>query len=711
MFESRLKWFSFLLGLLALAIVLRLVDIQLLHAADYELLAGRILTRAPVLLPAVRGSILDRDGQVLVCDEPAYDVCVHYGVLSGNDDYLPAVARELRRRGERPAGTPLREIVAELRMQITEVMWPRLAAITGVSVADLIERGERIRARVETIRQAAGQPVREERMFHPIVESVDESALLAIRMELERMPWLTITPGSRRVVHDADHLAHLLGRTGAVSAEALERDPDRDDERRALRPGERCGVSGIELAGEEQLRGVRGRLVEDLDRRVIEHADQQRGSDVRLTISAELQRRATEMLGDAVANSIYPAGGAAVVIDVATREVLVLASWPDYASERFSSDYAALQEDLVGRPLLFRAVQAQYAAGSTCKAVTLVAALTEGVTTPSRTVECRGFLHTPDAFRCWIFNQYGSSHGPMDAELAVKNSCNIYFYVMGEELGPSKLCEWFTQFGLGRPAGTGLIEESPGIVPSEAWLLRHRERTFQNADARNFAVGQGEITITPLQAANVGATIASGVWRPVKLYDTDESASDPPREAGPPLPAVGLRVLRRGMWRVVNDEGGTAEMAKLATPGVVMCGKTGSAQASPIAIRWRFRCTWPGGREEWVVAASRDVLLAALADDPPTIVDAEIVERYPPWQPGDRLPSHAWLVGYTQDADTPPGDVPRGRSYAIAVVIEFGGGGGRVAGPLARRIMEAVLAHEGAAATSRDLGGAAPQTP
>lgn len=711
MFESRLKWFSFLLGLLALAIVLRLVDIQLLHAGDYEVLAGRILTRAPVLLPAVRGSIVDRDGQVLVSDEPAYDVCVHYGVLAGSDDYLPAVARELRRRGERPASAPLREIVAELRTQITEVMWPRLAAITGVSVADLIERGERIRARVETIRQAAGQPVREERMFHPVVESVDETALLAIRMELERMPWLTITPGTRRVVHDADHLAHVLGRTGAVSAEALTHDAYRDDERRALRPGERCGVSGIELACEDYLRGVRGRLVEDVDRRVIEHAEQERGHDVRLTISAELQRRATELLGEAVASSIYPAGGAAVVIDVGTREVLVLASWPDYAPERFGADFSQMQDDVIGRPLLFRAVQAQYAAGSTCKAITLVAALTEGVTTPARKIECRGFLHTPDAYRCWIFNQYGSSHGPMDAEMAVKNSCNIYFYVMGEELGASKLCEWFTQFGLGRPAGTRLIEESPAIVPSESWLLSHRERTYQNADARNFAVGQGEITITPLQAANVGATIASGVWRGVKLYDVGGSAEGAEREAGPPLPAAGLRVLRRGMWRVVNDEGGTAEMAKLSTPGVVMCGKTGSAQASPIAVRWRFHCTWPDGREEWVVATSREVLLKALADDPPTIVEGEIAERYPPWEPGERLPSHAWFVGYTQDAATPPGEAPRGRSYAVAVAIEFGGGGGKVAAPVARRIVEAVLERDRAGATSRGADGAGLRAP
>ena len=186
-----------------------------------------------------------------------------------------------------------------------------------------------------------------------------------------------------------------------------------------------------------------------------------------------------KLLADAVGElpAREQAGAAAVVIDVATREVRALASYPVYSYTDFNADYEQLQRDAQRLPLLFRAVQGQYPPGSICKAITLVGGLSEGVITPETRFHCTGFMlpDKPDRFRCWIYNQYGTTHDAAEpegqnGEDAVRNSCNIYFFHVGEGLGVDRLCDWFSRFGLGRSAGTGLIEEVDGIVPTYAWL-------------------------------------------------------------------------------------------------------------------------------------------------------------------------------------------------------------------------------------------------
>ena len=116
-----------------------------------------------------------------------------------------------------------------------------------------------------------------------------------------------------------------------------------------------------------------------------------------------------------------------------------------------------------------------------------------------------------------IYKQHKYWHGGLIAEEAIKHSCNIFFYTVGERLGAERLCHWFAEFGLGKRQGTGLIEETAGILPTPAWLFHKRGRTPEKSDARNFAIGQGEVTATPLQAANAAATVATGRWAPVKL--------------------------------------------------------------------------------------------------------------------------------------------------------------------------------------------------
>jgi cell division protein FtsI/penicillin-binding protein 2 len=705
MFQKRLVWFAILLAGVALVVIARLVQIQVLQAAEYERLADRILSRRPEYVPAPRGTVFARGGEALLTDVPTSDVCVHYGALTGRETYLLQAARALRKRGDYPAERDLRDIAAELRQQIDE-MWWRLAGLTGVSQPELLERARGVVARVERWRAASQQEmIREENQLQPVLEDVDNEAAVAVRLELERYPWLRVVPSSRRVAAHADALPHVLGRMGEASPERIVADPLHGDELRGLRKGDYCGVSGIERLADSSLRGRRGRVTLDYAWQPLDRIEPVPGHDVHLTIDLDLQEYVLRLLEEAEKQlpESQQAGASAVVIDVATREVRALVSYPVYDYGSFNDQYEQLRRDGRRLPLLFRAVQAQYPPGSICKAITLVGGLSDGVITPTTRFHCTGHLlpDQPDRFRCWIYNQYdGLTHDMaqpegQDGESAVRNSCNIYFFQVGGRLGPQRLCEWFARFGLGRPTGTGLIEEADGIVPDQAWMTRVAGRGHQTSDAWNFAIGQGEVTITPLQAANVTATIASGQWAPPRLaYDDSGHAFGDPLVPPTTFDEGALHVLRRGMWRVVNEHGGTAaRYAALNRHDYELCGKTGSAQtpARPVAYRYTFE--WPDGRRDSAVAYLEEDARAALAAPDETVrcVGRHVAERFPRLDEGERLPSHAWFIGYTQPASTPRGDRPQGKVYAIAVIIEFGGSGGATAGPVAKKIAEYLL--------------------
>ncbi len=717
MFERRLAWLGTILSLLALLIVARLVDIQVIHAAQFVELSDRLLTRPVRYLPAPRGPILDRNGVTLAADRPTYDVTLMFPVLKeivrGQPDrdsqkYLEAVARELRKRGRLPAKASTEESVTELRRQL-RTMWSELPGMVGCSAELLQQRADAVVRRVERIRESRvrrtgiDEPVREEQQYHAVAAGLGEERALRARLELDRYPWLDVVPSSVRDVSPSPSLVHALGRLGAADDDRIGDDPLRGDELRRLRPGDECGVNGAEWLGEPLLRGTRGRVVEDFDRQELERQDPVPGSALRLSLDSELQAAVLEMLRQAVESSANPAGGAAVVLDAQTREVLALVSFPTYSPEEFDRDYDRLRRDWRWQPLRFRAVSNQYPPGSTCKAITLYGALADGKISPNERVHCSGMFmpSQPNQFRCWIYNEYpGVTHdlrgdpAGQNASDAVRNSCNIYFYTLGDRLGPQRLCEWFDRFGIGRLAGAGLLEEADGISPNDAWLRRNRpsEPEAQRADAWNWAIGQGEVGITPLQAANVAATIAEGRWAPVRLALDAIPGSEPGAiPVGPELDARWLTVLREGMWRVVNERGGTAHGAKLETPGYVMCGKTGSAQTVPRVLDHRFTLEWPDGRREVRVGQFEEDVLAGAGTPPPRIVGRQANRRFPEVE---SLSSHAWFIGYTQRDDTSRGGAPRGRCYAISVIIEFGGSGGRVAGPVARQIAEYLLRSE-----------------
>ncbi|MEP0848668.1 MAG: hypothetical protein HRF50_17825 [Phycisphaerae bacterium] len=714
MFERRLRWFIVLMVVLTGVIVARLVEIQVVRAADYQGLADRQLTRPIQYLRAPRGAIRDRNGALLISDVPTYDVNVHYAVLSGEDSrYLEALARELRRSDIAPKDRPLAESVAELRTRVAG-MWRKLVELTGVPEDSLRARAASIVRRTQAMRdfirsRSPNVPsIREEALLHPLIDNVDDRTAVGVRLALEGDPWLRVVPSSHRVARAPDALMHVLGRLGAASPEQIEADSLAADELRALARDDLCGVSGVERLAELTLRGTRGRVVEDFDRHTIEHTPPQPGRDVYLTIDAQIQSRVYELLAEAVENSEHPAGGAAVVLDAETREIIALVSYPAYSQEQLEREGDRLAADTRRTPLRCRAVSNAYPPGSTCKVITLYGGLAEGVVGEHARIHCTGHFLPNDQgkFRCWIYNQYpGVTHDMrgypdgLDASDALRNSCNIYFYTVGDRLGLERLCRWFNALGLGRTQGTGLIEETDGIVPTAEWLAAARPGSPQPqaADVWNYSIGQGEVCATPLQAANVIASLAEGEWRPVCLArDGSGRRVGPPEAPAVPLDERHLRVLREGLWRVVNERGGTAYAAKLDMDDYELCGKTGSAQAVPLVLNRRYFFEWPGGRRETVLATSEEEAALRFADvsPPPRLVGWRAQDRFPAWQEGDKLPAHAWFTGYTQPARTPRGARPRGSVYAISVIIEFGGSGGNVAGPVAKRIAELLLQAE-----------------
>lgn len=707
MFETRLRWFVALIALTTLPLLARLVEIQLVRADQYSQYAERAPVRVRKSLRAPRGAILDRAGRQLVHDVPAADIAAHYAVLAGGPElrsnYLRAQARRLRDAGALDVDTTLTEAAQQLEEQI-DPSWKQLADLTGRTTAEFAEVADQVRRRIARMRSAVErrtgvtQPIREEQEFHPVLEGLSDAQVFEVRRALEgRCPWISVVPGSRRVTENADTLLHLLGREATASEERIESDPLAEDELRRLRPGDTCGVSGVERACDVLLRGRRGVLTLDANGTTLERIDATSGQDVTLTVDTEFQDQVAEILQKAVDASENPAGGSAVVIDVETREVLALVSYPSYTLDAYAQNYSTLAGDTHWTPLRFRAVANEYAPGSVCKVVTLTGALTDGAITPATRFECTGVFQADQAehFRCWIYNQFGLTHGPQTAEDAIRNSCNIFCFHTGERLGAQRLCDWYRFMGLGELQGTGLIEEADGIVPTAEWLQANQRRDYQPADAWNYAIGQGEIAVTPLQMANLAATVAAGYWAPVVLmkdeFDNVLRFSDAEPRA---LDENALRVVRTGMWRVVNENGGTAYHARLERSDYQLCGKTGSAQTVPRVIDSDFTFEWPDGRREVVTARTAEEAATHFSDPRPALVGRKARERFPVWHVGDKMPSHAWFIGYVQPSSTARGNAPRGKSYAISVLIEFGGGGGKVAGPVARDIAAALLARQ-----------------
>lgn len=713
MFERRLKLILALPILCASVMVFRLFQLQVIHGEDYEQKVDAALVSPRQYLPFLRGGIQDRYGQPLVSDEPAMDVTVHYGALSMNDSYLMLLADHIRKKEAVWRQATDAEAAAEAGRRIAG-MWKTLSEVSGRSLRELREQRDSVFASVEGLRRFVWSArvskgfdesiekvrLKEDTYFHPIVRDVSPEARTRIELELSAWEFVRIEPSVRRVWHEGSQsVCHILGQLGPISAERIAQDERRDDPLACYRADDEVGVSGLERVAERMLRGQRGFEDRFLDKRPPQRQVAKDGMDVQLTIDLELQMHIERILSDAVAQHPPSTGASAVVLDVDTREILAAVSLPTYDRATLKNNYRALRDDSIHQPLRFRAVQDRYQPGSIMKPVALLAAYSNDLVDANFRVNCTGVLF-PGAtkWHCWTHWRGLPGHGELNAEEALQHSCNVFFYTLGQRVGAQRLTDFYRQFVLGgadRPEsdrGTQLVEESRGLLPTREWLQEHRHRAFGEADGRNYAIGQGEIQITPLQAANMFATLAAGIYRDPTMITNDGRPRSP--IAFPRISSDAWRLMRRGLDRCVNEEGGTAfKYSHMA--GLEVCGKTGSAECVPRIAERRYMFETPNGMTRTIEAPTIEAARERL--DLPAdahCVSREITRRWPLPDPArveqvgtdapvtSKIPTHAWFAGFA------PYSHPK---IALAVVIEYGGGGGSAAGPVAKQIFETLL--------------------
>jgi penicillin-binding protein 2 len=435
-----------------------------------------------------------------------------------------------------------------------------------------------------------------------------------------------------RLYRHLGQTAHVLGYVREVAQEEIERGNG------VYTVGDLVGKKGIEQTYDSVLRGRDGERVMVVDSRGKWLRDFARkpslpGRNLNLTIDLDLQQEAAHGLDgpDKV--------GAVVAMDPRNGEILALVSSPSFNSNLFShrlagSDWQALIE-APNHPLQNRALQNAYSPGSTFKFVMATAGLSEGVVDEHTTSYCSGGKSFYGrTFRC----HKSGGHGTVDLHRALKYSCDIYFYELGQRLNIERIAKYARLFGLGSTSGIDLSGEKAGLVPDRDWSLAARKMPWYPGETISVAIGQGPLLVTPIQMAVATAMVANGGYR-VTPHLVREAHISPPQRV--PLDAKALDAVRRGLWAVVNEPGGTAASAQVA--GADIAGKTGSVQVIGQKVR----------------------------------TDARTL----PFKYRD----HGWFVSFA------PADDPK---IVVIVFAEHGGSGSRGAAPIAKAIYERYVAND-----------------
>ena len=486
-------------------------------------------------LPAPRGVLFDRQGKILVANRNTFNI---------------VLARE-----------QTRDIDQTLQI---------LGEATGIDPAQLKDIVNRRR------REPSYRPI-------ILIENATEPQVIAMRARSMELPGVDYQEVPARQ-YDGNIGAHLYGYVGEVSALELQ-----SAEYKELGQGAIVGKAGVEQAYNKLLMGGEGNkivIVNSRGREILEESrlDPREGTPLMLTIDTDIQKAAED--GFRHFGILYkqkPYNGAAVVLDPRSGEILSLVSLPAYDPNKFAvgidtESWTALNTDKL-KPLQNRALQAIYSPGSTFKIVVATAALEEGVVTPDFRVNCPGgAVFYGRYFQCHL----QGGHGSVDMRHAIEKSCNVYFYTLGKMLGVDKIHKWATALGLGVINGIDIPNEKTGIVPSSEWKQRVRKEPWYPGETISVAIGQGYVSVPPLQLAQMIATIANGGTRhtPHVLKAIDRGKGWEP--VPPPAPqAVNrmkdstVKALHDGLWLAVNGAG-TAGRARLE--GRDVSGKTGTAQ-------------------------------------------------------------------------------------------------------------------------------------
>jgi penicillin-binding protein 2 len=500
--------------------------LQILHPDYYNRLAEQnYLKNLPIAAP--RGRILDRNNQVLVDNYPTFSIIGQWDYRNELKKHLAAIAQGF-----------------------------------GIDVKDL-------RARVDA------SELRSPYASIVLLENATHANIAFLESHRREFPELDLISVPRRLYLPDGFAAHMLGYVGEISESDLERPQWAN-----LRQGSTVGKSGLERQYDDSLRGRDGArrvVVDNLGREaaVLDEQLPTPGKDLHLTIDADLQ---------AVAEAGFKGDkGALVALDPRTGEVLALVSRPafdpnDFAKGISHDEWAQLIGD-PDHPLLNRAIQAQLAPGSVYKVLMATAALEAGTVDTGTRYYCPGSAtFYGRSFKCW----QAKGHGSVDVHRALVQSCDVFFYNVGKELGIDRMAAFSSSVGLGRPTGIDLPNEEEGTVPSPEWKEKMYRQKWYAGETISVAIGQGALTVTPVQVAYAVGGIASGgnFARPHLVLAKGGPAALESLQV--PVMTVALsdstiQIVTDGMYGVVN-EGGTGASARVV--GLDIAGKTGSAQVA-----------------------------------------------------------------------------------------------------------------------------------
>lgn len=477
-----------------------------------------------VPLMAPRGSIYDRNGNVMVKDVISFDVAVIYSRIENS------------------------ESLVEMLSEVLEI--PRK------EIAFQVKKSRR-------------------RPFSPAVIVEDIGIDKAVHLEEIEMdyPGLLLDISARRKYTAGTTGANMLGYLGLINRSEFKR-----MKHYGYNISDMVGRSGIEKEYDNYLRGTHGGKQLEVDHRgrhisTLGYKEPTPGRDLELTIDLGLQAYCDELLEGK--------RGSIVAMDPNTGAIIAMASAPSFDPEVFvdrrrKGEISDVLND-EKYPLMNRAISGAYPPGSVFKAVTAVAALETGKADENKILYCPGSVTLGGrTFHCWR----ESGHGDQNMREALKNSCNVYFWKLGLLLGVDDVAEYAEKFGIGSPTGVDLPGESSGVLPSQQWKRKRFNQKWYRGETLNYVIGQGYLLCTPLQLARMMSVFANGGYlvEPylvekvggVKVHETEKEPLG--------ISAESLKIVREGLRKVVNDRRGTGQKARL--DNVIVSGKTGTAQTS-----------------------------------------------------------------------------------------------------------------------------------
>jgi penicillin-binding protein 2 len=699
MYRRRLYSFVFICGLAVSLCLVRLGHLQLVEGEGYRKSIEEARILETVQLPTIRGRILDRDGNILAVDTASFNLYIHYSLTRLLDDRF--------RRCSIISGTDADTTAEKAELALVKDLQEDYASLDKVlDVCDDLQNGgrEQLEARIQKINDYVWNmrelfawrwnsedsetkvkykanrssvdpneiradferqyPDEKERCRlllntrlkemtskckYKLVELMPGEEVFRAQNELAGIAGIEIDAEAKRKYPEGSAACQIIGWVGSVSKSDLAYSDPNDVLSKYL-PEEVSGQSGVEKVCEFILRGRRGKVKFNDTGERVEHEETQFGEDVRLSLDIKLQHKIESFLSDPNENAYAYSGIGAVVIDVASGDVLSLVSIPVFDLNTIRQNYNELIK-AANKPFVHKAMFEHYPPGSTVKPIVLTAALEEGKLRSGETISCPSQAAPESWPDCLRFREYRMGHDQKwanTARNAIKGSCNVFFSHLANRLKPEDFQEWFFKFGYGRkilpgPFGTRystddmqkgmdrFLPESRGQLSytGPAGTVESVEDLgkLHKGDLKQFGIGQGRFTATVLQVANAAAVLArGGVYRDPRLFLNDSDASTS-GQVNLGISSSTLNLVRDAMYAAVNEVGGTGysafEGSSLRTQGVKVFGKTGSTT---------------GKRKQ------------------------------------------AWFMCFAEDTT--------GRAISFAIVVEGGEGGSTDAAPLARRILE-----------------------